>query len=204
MAGQCNVAGASRAPIKEELEIASTRHIELKDYIIGHYSVAVIVNAANPVANLTRDQIRDIFTGTVKNWKEVGGADAPIHWFIRDPVSGTYLGFRELAMENKPYGSGGTTFTNYHAIVQAVAQDPNGIGYCSLDLANKPGVKALSVQGVAPSKASVNDGKYPYTRILRFYTNKGAESPSAADFVQFVLSAKGQELMTEMGFVPRL
>ena len=53
-------------------------------------------------------------------------------------------------------------------------------------------------------KASVNDGKYPYTRILRFYTNKGAESPSAADFVQFVLSAKGQELMTEMGFVPRL
>ena len=68
-----NVAGASRAPIKEEMEIASTRHIELKDYIIGHYSVAVIRQCRKPGREPTRDQIRDIFTGTVKNWKRWAG-----------------------------------------------------------------------------------------------------------------------------------
>ena len=94
--------------------------------------VAVVVNAANPVANLTRDQVRDLFTGTVQNWKDVGGPDAPVHLYIRHPISGTYLGFRELAMENKPYALEVKTYTNYTEIVQAVAQDPDGLGYATM------------------------------------------------------------------------
>jgi phosphate transport system substrate-binding protein len=203
MAGQCNIAGASRPPIDDELEQAKTRNMQLNDHPIGYYSIAVVVNAANPVANLTREQVRDIFTGTVHNWKDLGGADAPIHLLIRDPISGTYLGFREVAMENKSYGTNRTTFTNYTQIVEHVAQDPNAIGYCGLNLAKHAGVKAESIQGIEPTAATINDGKYPFSRLLRFYTEKASEGGPALDFIRFVESAKGQEILSEMGYVPR-
>src|SRR5262249_23499300 len=117
MAGQCNVAAASREPIKDEMELAKSRNIDLNDYPIGSYSVAIVANAASPVTNLTRDQARDIFTSVIQNWKDVDGNDGPIHLYIRDPISGTYLGFKELAMQNKAYATNRTTFTNYAGIV---------------------------------------------------------------------------------------
>lgn len=201
--GQCDIAAASREALKEEQELAHGLGIELNEYIIGAYSVAVVVNAGNPVANLTRDQVRDVFTGAVQNWKDVGGPDAAIHLYIRDPISGTYLGFQELAMENKHYASGSKMSTNYAGIVQAVAQDANGIGYSSLALAKSGGVKAVVIGGVEPSAESVNKGQYPYARTLRLYTNKTKEPPTARDFIKFVQSARGQKVMTQTGFVPR-
>ena len=203
IAGQCNIASASRIPLPDELEQARARDVELDDHVIGSYSVAVIVNASSPVADLSKNQIRDIFTGAVQNWKDVGGPDAPIALHIRDPVSGTYHGFRELAMENKYYSTNRNTFTNYAGIVQAVAKDPNGIGYCSIELANSPGIKALSVGGVAPSIASVNEGKYPFARVLHLYTSKGKAEPAAKEFIDFVESEKGQQIVAQTGNVPR-
>ena len=202
MAGQCDLAAASRPPIKDELELAEARGFQFNDYTIGAYSVAVVVNANAPVKDLTRDQVRDIFTGVITNWNALGGPDLPIHICIRDPISGTYLGFRELALENKPYGHGMKTFTSYQGIAQAVAQEAAGIGYVSLDLASQPGVKAVSIGGVAPTTAAVNDGKYPYARKLQFYTRKGSDTGPAVEFVQFVQSAKGQEVLKQMGYVP--
>jgi phosphate transport system substrate-binding protein len=202
IAGQCDIAGASRLPISEEQELASERGVELADYIIGAYGVAVVENTNNPVANLTTNQVRDIFTGVIQNWKDVGGPDAPIHLYVRDPISGTYLGFRELAMENKPYGHAQMLFTNYTAIVQAVGEDPSGIGYSSLGLVKSGGVKAVSIGGVEPSFDTVNKHEYPYARILHLYTNKSQEAPAAHDFIQFVESSRGQEIVQQMGFVP--
>lgn len=202
LAGQCDLAGASRTPIKEEEELAKARAIELNDHLIGYYSVAVVVNSGSPITNLTREQVRDIFTGKIQNWKEVGGTDAPIHLKIRDPISGTHLGFKELAMENQPYGSVEMTYTNYAGITRSVAQDTGAIGYCSLELADKSGVKPVSIQGVLPVNATVIEGKYPYGRALHFYTTKGNESAATQDFLKFVLSAPGQEILSQMGFVP--
>ena len=203
LANQCNVAAASRPPIKEEMELAQTRGVELNDHVIGSYSVAVIVNAGNSVTDLSKDQVRDIFTGKVQNWKEVGGPDVPVHLVVRDPISGTYLGFRELAMDNKPYGSGLKTCTNYAAIAGIVAQDPGAIGYCSFDLESKPGIKAVNVAGVAPSAAAVKEGKYPYARLLHLYTSKGKEDAPAREFIEFAQSAKGQEIIKQTGNVPK-
>ena len=201
LADQCDVAGASRLPTKDEQALAQLRSIELNDNVIGSYSVAVVVNASNPVGNLTKDQVRDIFTGAIANWKEVGGPDAPIHLNVRDPLSGTYLGFRELAMENKSYGENPKMFTNYVGIVQAVAQDPNGIGYASFQRSKNDGVKAVSIGGVEPTADSVNKGTYPYARTLHLYTNKQKEAPQAHDFIQFVQSSRGQDVMAKMGYV---
>jgi phosphate transport system substrate-binding protein len=202
MVSRCDLAAASRPASTNELRLAKDRDVEFNDYVIGSYAVAVIVNAGSPVSNLTKEQVRDIFTGVVTNWSGAGGSDAPIHLNVRDEISGTHLGFKELAMENKPYALGLKTFTNYAGIVQAVAQDANGIGYASIDLAGNAGVKAVSIGGVPPSFASVNDGKYPYARLLRLYTDKKLETPAARDFAQFVQSKRGQEIVARMGFVP--
>jgi phosphate transport system substrate-binding protein len=147
--------------------------------------------------------VRDLFIGTVQNWKDVGGPDAPVHLYIRHPNSGTYLGFRELAMENKPYALHLQTSTNYEDIVKAVAQDANGIGYATIGLASKLGVKPVSIGGVAATVASVNKGQYPYARALRLYTDKATETPIAHSFVEFVQSSRGQKILDQMGFSPR-
>jgi phosphate transport system substrate-binding protein len=200
--GFCDIAGASRMPTKDESEVLQTRNVELNDHVIGAYSVAVVVNAANPVGNLTQDQVRDIFTGTIQNWKDVGGADAPIHMYIRDPISGTYIGFKELAMGSKPYFSEQNLFTNYTGIVGAVAQDANGIGYSGFNLTHQAGVKAVSIDGIEPTAGNVNQGKYPYARTLHLYTNKAKERPATLEFIQFIQSPRGQEVLAQMGYVP--
>jgi phosphate transport system substrate-binding protein len=201
--GRCDVAAASRDATTNEVELARDRGVAFNDHVIGAYDVAVVVKASNPIGNLTREQVRDLFTGVVQNWKEVGGPDAPVHLYSRHPISGTYLGFRELAMENKPYALHLKTFTNYTDMVQAVAQDENGIGYSAIALASSAGVKPVSIGGVAPSVESVNKGQYPYARVLRLYTDKANETPTAHGFVEFVQSARGQAIMARMGFAPR-
>jgi phosphate transport system substrate-binding protein len=201
--GRCDIAAASREASLNEIELAKARDIHLNDHIIGAYDVAVIVNAANAVTNLNREQVRDLFIGTVKNWKDVGGPDAPVSLNIRHPISGTYLGFRELAMENKPYALDVKTFTNYADIVEAVAKDPNAIGYAPILLSAKSGVKAVTIGGVAPTAANVRKGQYPYARLLRLYTDKATESPTARSFVDFIQSERGQTIVGQMGFTPR-
>lgn len=199
---RCDIAAASRNLTTNEMDLARDRAITLNDYVIGSYSVDVIVHAANPVANLSTTQVRDIFTGSITNWKAVGGPDAPINLYIRDPISGTYLGFQELAMEKMPYAPRLKTSTNYAGIVASVIKDANGIGYSSIDLPKTGGVKAVSIGGIAPTVASVNTAKYPYARVLRLHTNKAKESTAAREFVQFVRSPQGQGILLQMGFAP--
>jgi len=202
IAGQCDIAGASRLPQSSEKELAEMRGVELNDNVIGAYGVAVVVNANNPLVDLTTNQVRDIFTGAIQNWKDVGGPDAAIHLYVRDPVSGTYLGFRELAMENKPYGHPQMLFTTYAAILQAVGEDPSGIGYANVGVVKASGFKPVSIGGVEPNADTVNQHKYPYARTLHLYTAKGQETPATRDFIQFVESPRGQQILVQLGFVP--
>jgi len=204
IAGVCDIAASSRPMLADERQQAEVRGLKLNEYTLGAYAVAVVVNAHNPVTDLTREQVRDIFTGAVADWKEVGGPAGPIHIYLRDPVSGTYLGFRELALQDQPYATNrATALTNYAAIVAAVAHDPQGIGYAGFLSAGAPGVKAVSIGGVPPTAAAVHAGQYPYARMLRLYTARSRETPLARDFIQFTLSARGQEIVRQMDFVPR-
>jgi phosphate transport system substrate-binding protein len=204
IAGVCDIAAASRSPVMDEEQQAKARGIEFKDYVIGSYGVAVVANAANSVTNLTRNEVRDIFVGTITNWKDVGGPDAPIRLYVRDPISGTYLGFREMALQDKAYTTNNATqLKTYKAIAEAVAKDQDAIGYSSLLDATTTGVKAVTVEGIVPSSASIKEGKYPYARTLHFYTNKDKESGPAAQFIQFVESPKGQEIVAQTGNVPK-
>jgi phosphate transport system substrate-binding protein len=203
MGGYCDIAGSSKAIAKEQAEIAQIRGVQFKEYLLGAYTVSILVNAANPVSNLTSNQVQALFTGQIQNWKDVGGPDAPVHLCVRDPVSGTYLGFKEIAMGYQDYDQHVQLFTNYLGIADAVARDPNGIGYAGLDLTQHAGTKAVPVNGVAPSAAAVNGHKYPYARALRFYTDAAKESAKARGFIDFVLSPGGQRVLTQMGYAPK-
>ena len=200
--GRCDIAAASRDATTNEIAMAHDRGVDLNNDLIGSYAIAVIVNSSNPLTTLTRDQVRDIFTGVIQNWKEIGGPDAPVHLCIRNPVSGTYLGFRELAMDNKPYGLAVKTFTNYTDIAQAVGQDPGGVGYTCLQADNKNGAKPVAIGEAQPTAAAVREGKYPYCRALRLYTSKAGATQTARDFIAFVQSPNGQKIVDEGGFVP--
>jgi phosphate transport system substrate-binding protein len=202
MGGYCDIAASSKPPLLAQEEIAQIRGVQFKEYIIGSYTVSVVVNAANPLANLSSNQVASLFTGAVKNWKEIGGADAPVHLYGRDPVSGTYLGFKELAMANMDYGTNIQFFTNYTGIAEAVAKDPAGVGYTGLEPA-LAGVKIVSINGVAPSAATINNRSYLYGRLLHLFTNAQKESPAASDFIQYILSPAGQQIVTQMGYAPK-
>jgi phosphate transport system substrate-binding protein len=203
LAGECDIAAASRIANEDELRMARSRGVRLNSYIIGYYGVAVIVNDANPVRGLSHAQVRDIFTGAITNWKELGWRDAPIQTYIRDPVSGTYLGFQELAMDRQPYVKTAKLLSSYAGIADAVKADRHGIGYVGMHLAEHPGVHALAINGVIPSVISVNEGLYPYARQLRLYTDSGRESAAARAFIRYVQSRRGQELLSAIGFVRR-
>jgi phosphate transport system substrate-binding protein len=203
MAERCDLAAASRPVSTNELALAKDRQIEFNDYPVGAYAVAIVVHPTNPIGNLTAAQVRDLFTGRIRNWKDIGGPDLPVHLCIRDPISGTYLGFQELAMDKEPYALDVKTLTSYEAIQQAVAQDAGAVGYTSVELAAQKSTKAMAINGVAPTIAQVQQGHYPYARPLRFYTTKARESSTAQDFVRFVQSAAGQKIVVDAGFVPR-
>jgi phosphate transport system substrate-binding protein len=201
--GQCDLAAASRPAISADLELAKEANVEMNDHAIGAYSVGIVVHPSNPVTGLTTNQVRDIFNGKIQNWKDVGGADAVIHLYVRDPISGTHLGFKEIAMGNDEYAHHPKLLTTYQGILDAVAADANGIGYSGFRAKPDERIKQLPVSGVELTAASVHSGKYPYVRTLRFYTNKARESAAAKKFLAFVQSADGQTILTEMGFVPK-
>ena len=201
---KCDVAAASRVPNDEETRLASARGIELNGKVVGCFGIAVIVNGDNPVTNLSQPQIRDIFTGATDNWKAVGGPDSPIHVFIGDSKVSFDLGFRDLATEHKAYSLNAKKFTDYPQLAEAVSKDPQAIGYVSMGLADSTRAKVVSIEHISPNTITVNEGVYPYKRLLRLYTDKSKETPAAKDFIYFIQSTPGQDIVEKVGFVRRL
>ena len=203
LAGECDIAAASRPTNEDELRLARSRGIRFSAALIGYYGVAVIVAEGNPVRNLTDKQVRDIFTGALTNWQALGGPDAPIVVCARDPISGTHLGFRELAMENRPYAATVQLFKSYASITAAVRENPHAIGYVGMDAPKLAGLRAVTINGVVASAVSINEGLYPFARGLRLYTDARRESATARAFIRFVQSRRGQHLLESLGYAPR-
>jgi phosphate transport system substrate-binding protein len=201
--GACDIATASRMATEDERRAARSRNIRLKVHTVGYYGVAVIVHETNPLGGLSSQQVRDLFTGRIKNWKDVGGENRPVVLCIRAPESGTHLGFRELAMENKPYPESAQTFTTYQDLARYVAEHPDAIGYSEGQAWSGLAVKRLHINGFPLNEVSVNEGLYPYARLIRFYTRADRESAPARAFIRFTQSKSGQDLLESRGYIPR-
>jgi phosphate transport system substrate-binding protein len=196
--------GALSREVKDEEKSTIT-----KEYIIAKDGVAVIVNTDVTVTDLTMDQIKAIFTGSIANWKEVGGKDQAITLVSREEGSGTRGAFTELTGVMEKDSSGNEVDnTSKNAIIQpstgavlqAVGSTPGAIGYVSMEALNDS-VIDLKVEGVAITKETVLDGSYAISRPF-VYGVTGEVSEAAQAFIDFVMSDEGQALIEENGFIP--
>ncbi|HOV21084.1 MAG TPA: phosphate ABC transporter substrate-binding protein [bacterium] len=196
----CDIANSSRPMKKEELKTAISKGIDPKANVIANDAISVIVNPSNPISDLTLSQIKDIYTGKISNWKELGGENQKIVVVSRDTASGTFECFNEIVLKNEKVKPDALMQASNQAIVNIVKRTEGAIGYVGLGYLGSD-VKAVKVNGIYPSKETVLNGTYPISRVLFMYTN-GTPKGLVKNFIDFVKSKKGQEIVKEEGFVP--
>lgn len=205
LTGTTEIAQASRKIKFDERQKLQADGKKAKEVVIAYDALAVVVHPSNKVSQLTREQLQDIFTGKIKNWKEVGGEDMRIVAYSRETSSGTYEFFKESVLKNKNYMNGIMSLPATGAIVQSISQTKGGIGYIGLAYLNKE-VKALKVsydkgkKFTMPSVDNAKNKSYPIMRPLYYYYEVKQES-KVSDFIQYILSAEGQKIVTEIGFI---
>lgn len=197
-AGTAEIGMSSRKVKEDERTFAKTKGVFLKEYAVAYDMIAVVVNKANPVAELSKKQIAGIFTGAITDWSEVGGTPGPISVYTRNTSSGTYKDWQGLAMGGKDYASGSQKMAGNEQIAQEVASNKNGIGYVGLAYVHAKGVKTISADGKEPTPANVKS--YPYARPTYFYTN-GEPKGAVKDFIDYALSPAGDSISKVVGFI---
>jgi phosphate transport system substrate-binding protein len=203
--GTTDVANASRAMKDDEKAKVRDRYSVMPTEIaVAKDGVAVYVNEANPVQQLTAEQLKGIYLGDITNWKQVGGPDARIVLYSRENSSGTYVFFKEHVLENGDFDPGAQTLPGTAAVVNAVSKERNGIGYGGAAYAK--GVKEVKILGkdgkpYAPTEANVKAGVYPLSRSLFMYV-RGKPAGETKDFIDFCLSPEGQAIVTKVGYFP--
>ena len=177
---------------------------QAKEVVIAYDALAVIVNPNNKISQLTRQQLEQIFTGKITNWKQVGGEDLKIVIYSRESSSGTYEFFKEHVLKNKNYMSSVLSMPATGAIIQSVKQTKGAIGYVGLAYLNKE-VKALKVsfdgkKYIEPSVATAKNKTYPIVRpLLYYYEVKNAKKVKS--YIDFVLSDEGQAIVDKVGYI---
>ncbi|MEG1573565.1 MAG: phosphate ABC transporter substrate-binding protein [Bacteroidales bacterium] len=172
--------------------------------VIAYDALAVIVNPKNKISKLTRQQLEDIFTGKIKNWKEVGGDEMKIVVYSRETSSGTYEFFKESVLKNKNYMSAALSMPATGAIIQSVSQTPGAIGYVGHAYVNNK-IKPLKISYdgknyIPPTYHNAKNKSYPVVRPLILYYEKRYEA-KVKPFIDYILSAEGQKTVNEIGYI---
>jgi phosphate transport system substrate-binding protein len=177
---------------------------DLVQYVVAKDGIALIINNENPVESLTVEQVRQIYTGEITNWNEVGGSDAEIVVVGRDSASGTRASFEDLVMDDQEFVSTMLEKNSNGAVQQTIAGTPGAIGYVGLGYVDETvkGVK-IDVDGtlIDPTVENVIAGTYPISRELNMFTY-GEATGLAATFIEYILSEEGQAFVEDEGFVP--
>ena len=204
--GTTDICSSSR-PIKKD-EVAQLekkfgyKGLEIRVAMDG---LAIYVHKSNSIKQLTMAQIKDIFTGKVTNWKQVGGKDSKILLYSRENNSGTYEFFKEHVLNKQDFAASAQHMAGTAALINAVSKDPNGIGFGGAAYAKN--VKAIPVAKDANSKAvsasvsTIHNGEYPISRFLYFYLNT-KPSGNVKKFVDWVISSAGQKVVSDVGYYP--
>jgi phosphate transport system substrate-binding protein len=197
--GTVDFADASREVKPEEITQAQGKGIDPAATQVARDGVAIIVNPANKVENVTLDQLGKIYVGTITNWKDVGGANAPITLVSRDPSSGTYEFMTTKALNGGKFATSAKLLGSTQAVVDEVKADPNAIGYVGVGYESTD-IKVIGVDGIKASVATVKDETYPLWRYLFMYSN-GQPKDLAKAYIDWILSPAGQQVVTDQGFV---
>src|SRR4051812_31278977 len=199
--GTAQIGMSSRRAKAAEVGAASAKSVNMKPTIVAYDGIAVIVNSANPIKALTKKQVEQLFTGDVTDWSAIGGSGGKVSVYTRNTASGTYSDFKELAMKKRDYAGGSQKMAGNEQIAAEVGKNANGVGYVGLAYLKANGIKALPVEGVAPTAATIRSHTYAYHRPTFYYTN-GDPSGEAKAFLDFTIGAKGQAIVSQVGFVP--
>ena len=204
--GTVDLAQASR-PMKDDERASAekSRGAQVVETPAALDSLTAFVHESNPVKELSLPQLAGIYTGKVRNWKDVGGKDAPVILYGRENSSGTYDYFKEHVLNKADFAPAVQTLQGTAAIVNAVMRDPNGIGYGGI--AYDKGVRALALKkdaqsaAIAPSVGTVADGTYPLSRKLFYYSLSNAPE-RVRHYVQWTLTPEAQALVKQVGYFP--
>jgi len=197
--GSVDIGMASRELKSSE----KTSYPNLVQHVIAKDGIAIIVNPNNPVSQLTIEQVKGIYNGTYTNWLELGGNDLEIVVVGRDSASGTREFFWEHIMEKEDFRNDMLEMNSNGAVHDKVATTPGAVGYVGLGYVDEE-VKGLRIwnndEWVEPTIMNVKNGKYPIARNLNMFTN-GEPTGLTKDFIDFILSSEGQQIVEEEGFV---
>ena len=172
---------------------------DLYTVTIAKDAIAIIVNPKNPIQDLSLDHVRQVFSGKIKNWRELGTPPHPIILVNREEGSGTRESFQKYVMGKEETALESLVQDSNGAIRQVVSNDPHAIGYISLGLVNEK-VKALKISSIEPNLTNIETGKYTLVRPFLFVFN-GQPTGEAKSFLEFVLSPPAQELLSKEGLV---
>lgn len=195
----CDIADSSRQIKKEEMDKAAANGVSINEIKIAMDGIAIIVNPKNKIAAITRQQVKDIYTGKISDWAELGGTPGKIVVLSRDTSSGTYEAFEVLALNKEKVRADALINASNQAIASTVATTPGAIGYVGHGYLSKK-VKDLTVDGIKCDKGTILSGKYPLSRPLFMYTN-GKPAGDIKKYIDFVLGREGKKIIEEEGFV---
>lgn len=199
--GSTDIADSSRFIKDKEVKLSVEKGSYPVPFSVAYDCIIPVVHPSNTVSNLTLDQLKAIYKGEVKNWKEVGGPDRPVVVISRDTSSGTYEVWEEKVMLKERVYPGALLQASNGAIVQAVSKNPNALGYIGLGYLDSS-VKAVMVNRISGSAETTLNGTYPISRALYMFTN-GWPKGDILNFINFILHPqKGQKYVAEAGFVP--
>jgi phosphate transport system substrate-binding protein len=197
--GTTNIASSSREAKDNEIADAKARGVILEAHKVALDGIVPIVHPSNNLSDITLEQLRDIYDGRVKGWKEFGGPDRPISAVSRDTSSGTYEVWEEKVLKKDRVRADALLVASNGQMVQTVAQNRVAIGYIGIGYADKT-VKLLKANGKTATEASVRDFSWPIARPLLMYTN-GKPTGAAVKFIEFMLSPEGQQVVKEVKYV---
>lgn len=199
--GLCQVAMSSRDMKANEKALAESKNVKPVRIAVAVDALVPVVHPSNGVKDLSREQLADIYMGKIKNWKEVGGADARIVVISRDTSSGTYETWEEMVMKKQKVAPSALLQASNGAVVQTVSKNKNAIGYIGFGYLDKS-VKKLNVGGMEATPATALSRQWPIARELYVFTN-GEPQGAVKDFIAFLVDPKkGQKLVQEVGFIP--
>ena len=199
--GATDIADASRFIKERELKQAVANGIQPVPHRVAMDGIAVIVNESNSVKDLTLNDLKKIYTGKISNWKELGGPNKEIVIVSRDSSSGTFEVFGEIALGGERVSPKALMQSSNGTVAGTVAETAGAIGYVGIGYLDNPGIKAIKVNGVKPTNATVASGEFPIARPLFMFTDGWPEGLTSK-FINFVLSAEGQDIVEAQGYVP--
>jgi phosphate transport system substrate-binding protein len=199
--GSTDIADSSRFIKDKEVKLAVDKGRYPVPFAVAYDCIVPVVHPSNPVANFSMDQLKSIYKGEIKNWKEIGGPDKKIVVVSRDTSSGTYEVWEKKVMKKERVYPGALLQASNGAVAQAVSKNPNAVGYIGLGYLDKS-VKALTVNQIQGSEETTLNGTYPISRPLYMFT-PGWPNGDVLNFINFVIHPqKGQKYVSEIGFVP--